>query len=134
MIWKAKSLTCSLFSPLDLANNSKHFVLALIVNLTFSTAIMSSYRQYKRSRYRLSEKMEGINIPADNVPEGLKACEQILKRAKEIKKVEPVVAYWCEFSPFLPLGNQNPSSLPSSHHLFLVAFKTPPVPFILRSG
>jgi vacuolar protein sorting-associated protein VTA1 len=40
--------------------------------------------------------MEAIDIPADRVPEGLKACEQILKRAKEVKKVEPVVAYWCE--------------------------------------
>jgi vacuolar protein sorting-associated protein VTA1 len=39
--------------------------------------------------------MDDIDIPADRVPEGLKACEQILKRAKEVKKVEPVVAYWC---------------------------------------
>ncbi|WVR09074.1 hypothetical protein IAU60_006135 [Kwoniella sp. DSM 27419] len=42
--------------------------------------------------------MESVNIPTDNVPEGLKGCEQILRRAKEIKKVEPVVAYWCCFS------------------------------------
>jgi hypothetical protein len=39
--------------------------------------------------------MEDVNIPSDNVPAELKACEQILKRAKELKKAEPVVAYWC---------------------------------------
>ena len=36
-------------------------------------------------------------IPSDNVPDELKgACEQTLKRAKELKKAEPVIAYWCE--------------------------------------
>jgi hypothetical protein len=30
--------------------------------------------------------MEDVNIPSDNVPAELKACEQILKRAKELKK------------------------------------------------
>jgi hypothetical protein len=40
--------------------------------------------------------MENVSIPADNVPDGLKACEQILKRAKELKKSEPVIAYWCK--------------------------------------
>lgn len=40
--------------------------------------------------------MEDVNIPSDNVPTELKACEQILKRAKELKKAEPVVAYWCK--------------------------------------
>jgi vacuolar protein sorting-associated protein VTA1 len=44
--------------------------------------------------------MEGIDIPADKVPEGLKSCEQILKRAQEVKKVEPVVSYWCK-CPFV---------------------------------
>ena len=39
--------------------------------------------------------METVNIPSENVPAELKACEQILKRAKELKKAEPVVAYWC---------------------------------------
>ena len=42
--------------------------------------------------------MNAIDIPADRVPEGLKPCEQILKRAKEVKNVEPIVAYWCELS------------------------------------
>ena len=42
------------------------------------------------------DTMEAVNIPSDNVPAELKACEQILKRAKELKKAEPVVAYWCK--------------------------------------
>lgn len=47
--------------------------------------------------------MDSIDIPADRVPDGLKPCEQILKRAKEVKKVEPVVAYWCKLIlPQLP--------------------------------
>jgi vacuolar protein sorting-associated protein VTA1 len=46
--------------------------------------------------------MEDVNIPSDNVPAELKACEQILKRAKELKKAEPVVAYWCKLQ-FLSL-------------------------------
>ncbi len=41
--------------------------------------------------------MDSVNIPSENVSNELKvACEQTLKRAKELKKVEPVVAYWCE--------------------------------------
>jgi len=40
--------------------------------------------------------MDDVNIPSENVPAELKACEQILKRAKELKKAEPVVAYWCK--------------------------------------
>jgi vacuolar protein sorting-associated protein VTA1 len=40
--------------------------------------------------------MESVSIPAESVPVELKACDQILKRAKELKKAEPVVAYWCE--------------------------------------
>ena len=39
--------------------------------------------------------MDTVNIPSSNVPVELKACEQILKRATELKKAEPVVAYWC---------------------------------------
>ncbi|WWC73106.1 uncharacterized protein I206_107071 [Kwoniella pini CBS 10737] len=42
--------------------------------------------------------MDQVKIPTENVPPGLKQCEQILKRANEIKKAEPVVAYWCCFS------------------------------------
>ncbi|OCF39761.1 vacuolar protein sorting-associated protein VTA1 [Kwoniella heveanensis CBS 569] len=42
--------------------------------------------------------MESVNIPTENIPQGLKPCEQILKRAKEIKNIQPVVAYWCCFS------------------------------------
>lgn len=38
-----------------------------------------------------------MDIPLDSVPSELKsACEQILKRAREVRKREPVVAYWCE--------------------------------------
>ncbi|KIR40441.1 vacuolar protein sorting-associated protein VTA1 [Cryptococcus deuterogattii 99/473] len=42
--------------------------------------------------------MQNVNIPADSVPQGLKHIEQILKRAKELKQAEPIVAYWCSFS------------------------------------
>lgn len=42
--------------------------------------------------------MESVNIPSENVPAELKSCDQILKRAKELKKAEPVVAYWCKLS------------------------------------
>lgn len=42
-------------------------------------------------------RMDAVDIPSERVPEGLKACEQILKRGKEVKKVEPVVTYWCEW-------------------------------------
>jgi vacuolar protein sorting-associated protein VTA1 len=41
--------------------------------------------------------MDDVDIPSERVPEGLKSCEQILKRAKELKKAEPVVSYWCEW-------------------------------------
>ncbi|KAK8843326.1 hypothetical protein IAR55_006981 [Kwoniella newhampshirensis] len=42
--------------------------------------------------------MDSVNIPTESVPDALKGIEQILKRAKELKKAEPVVAYWCCFS------------------------------------
>nr|XP_019048051.1 vacuolar protein sorting-associated protein VTA1 [Kwoniella bestiolae CBS 10118]OCF26981.1 vacuolar protein sorting-associated protein VTA1 [Kwoniella bestiolae CBS 10118] len=42
--------------------------------------------------------MDSVKIPTEDVPPGLKQCEQILKRANELKKVESVVAYWCCFS------------------------------------
>jgi hypothetical protein len=42
--------------------------------------------------------MEAVDIPSERVPGGLKACEQILKRGKEVRKVEPIVTYWCESS------------------------------------
>ena len=43
--------------------------------------------------------MEAVTIPSETVPAELKAsCEQILKRAKELKKAEPVVSYWCKFT------------------------------------
>lgn len=41
--------------------------------------------------------MEAITIPADNVPAELKTVEQTLKRANELKKVDPVISYWCTF-------------------------------------
>lgn len=52
-----------------------------------------------RVHYR--NKMDAVDIPSERVPEGLKQCEQILKRAKELKKAEPVVAYWCKLGPLL---------------------------------
>ncbi|KAL7421390.1 hypothetical protein Q5752_004275 [Cryptotrichosporon argae] len=41
--------------------------------------------------------MEDVKIPTEPT-EQLRAVEQILKRANELKKIEPVVAYWCCFS------------------------------------
>ncbi|CAK9781675.1 unnamed protein product [Cutaneotrichosporon oleaginosum] len=41
--------------------------------------------------------MDAIVIPADNVPADLRPIEQTLKRAAELKKVDPVVSYWCCF-------------------------------------
>ena len=40
--------------------------------------------------------MDGVVIPSDGVPAELKSVEQILKRAAELKKAEPVIAYWCK--------------------------------------
>lgn len=41
--------------------------------------------------------MDAINIPSENVPAELRsAVEQTLKRANELKKVDPVVSYWCK--------------------------------------
>jgi vacuolar protein sorting-associated protein VTA1 len=40
--------------------------------------------------------MDTVNIPSETVPAEMKACEQTLKRAKELVKAEPVVAYWCK--------------------------------------
>ncbi|EIW66099.1 hypothetical protein TREMEDRAFT_45932, partial [Tremella mesenterica DSM 1558] len=42
--------------------------------------------------------MDTVNIPADNVPAEMKACEQILKRAKELRRADPAISYWCCFS------------------------------------
>jgi vacuolar protein sorting-associated protein VTA1 len=40
--------------------------------------------------------MENISIPS-TVPEDLrKACDNLIKRATEMKRAEPVIAYWCE--------------------------------------
>ncbi|KAJ9101084.1 hypothetical protein QFC21_003302 [Naganishia friedmannii] len=40
-----------------------------------------------------------MDIPADSVPTELKpACEQILRRARELRKADPVMSYWCCFS------------------------------------
>lgn len=43
--------------------------------------------------------MDAITIPADGVPADLRPVEQTLKRAAELKKVDPVVSYWCMSSP-----------------------------------
>jgi hypothetical protein len=40
--------------------------------------------------------MNAINIPIDTIPPELKSCEQILRRAKELKNSEPVITYWCK--------------------------------------
>lgn len=41
--------------------------------------------------------MDTVMIPSENVPAEFKTpCEQILKRARELKGPEPVVAYWGE--------------------------------------
>ncbi|CAD6571871.1 MAG: hypothetical protein TREMPRED_000412 [Tremellales sp. Tagirdzhanova-0007] len=55
-------------------------------------------REYKTAQER-PHNMDGVIIPSETVPNELKvACEQTLKRAKELKKAEPVVAYWCSFA------------------------------------
>ena len=37
-----------------------------------------------------------VDIPSDSVPQELKStCEQILKRARELRKADPVMSYWC---------------------------------------
>ena len=55
-------------------------------------------REYKTAQER-PHNMDGVIIPSETVPNELKvACEQTLKRAKELKKAEPVVAYWCRFT------------------------------------
>ncbi|GMK55827.1 hypothetical protein CspeluHIS016_0208830 [Cutaneotrichosporon spelunceum] len=41
--------------------------------------------------------MDAIVIPANDVPADLRPVEQTLKRAAELKKVDPVVSYWCCF-------------------------------------
>lgn len=39
-----------------------------------------------------------MDIPADSVPPELKpVCEQILRRARELRKADPVMSYWCTF-------------------------------------
>lgn len=54
--------------------------------------------------------MDAVDIPSERVPEGLKACEQILKRGKEVKKVEPVVTYWCKLNRIDWLGDKHRAS------------------------
>ncbi|ORX39103.1 Vta1 like-domain-containing protein [Kockovaella imperatae] len=58
-------------------------------------------RKTRRSQrgFPLFIVMDNINLPSESVPPELRVgCEQILKRAKELKKAEPIVAYWCCFS------------------------------------
>jgi len=65
----------------------------------YHTTLPHKQETKPRSAYPVvtyADTMEDVNIPSDNVPAELKACEQILKRAKELKKAEPVVAYWCK--------------------------------------
>lgn len=42
-----------------------------------------------------STKMDAITIPTEGVPSDLAPIEQTLKRAAELKKVDPVISYWC---------------------------------------
>jgi hypothetical protein len=52
-----------------------------------------------------------MDIPADTVPPDLKpACEQILRRARELRKADPIMSYWCKSSSF-------PFFLPPLMHL-----------------
>lgn len=60
-----------------------------------SYELLNSHTPPPAPLFSTADIMETVNIPADNVPAELRACEQILKRAKELKKAEPVVAYWC---------------------------------------
>ena len=53
-------------------------------------------RRRASSHGRYIVAMDTVSIPSETVPPEMKACEQTLKRAKELVKAEPVVAYWCE--------------------------------------
>lgn len=67
--------------------------------------------------------MESVNIPSETVPQEMKACEQILRRAKELKKAEPVVAYWCMFHS--PRGYPAPKSSITRPDTLLEAYQSP---------
>lgn len=41
-----------------------------------------------------------MDIPSDSVPAELKStCEQILRRARELRKADPIMSYWCKSLP-----------------------------------
>jgi hypothetical protein len=45
----------------------------------------------------MADPNAGMDIPCESVPLELKSsCEQILKRARELRKADPVMSYWCE--------------------------------------
>ena len=55
---------------------------------------------YTRPEPSVATIMEGVTIPTA-VPDDLrKACDSLVKRATEVKRSEPVIAYWC-MSPAL---------------------------------
>jgi hypothetical protein len=70
--------------------------LSFLGNYGPSTIDASSSLPLLNYNHQFEITMESVNIPSETVPPEMKACEQILKRAKELKKPEPVVAYWCE--------------------------------------
>lgn len=71
---------------------------------TLSRTHIHLHQSYTASHPRASSHgryiaaMDSVSIPSETVPPEMKACEQTLKRAKELVKAEPVVAYWCESS------------------------------------
>jgi hypothetical protein len=82
-----------------------------IVQYPYYHNVTLPHKQRTKSRFTYPnitsiDTMEDVNIPSENVPAELKACEQILKRAKELKKAEPVVAYWCKLSFHPCIGSE----------------------------
>jgi hypothetical protein len=48
-----------------------------------------------------------LTLALEDLPAELKpTCEQILKRAREVRKREPVVAYWCGCAGSLVLSGE----------------------------
>lgn len=46
--------------------------------------------------------MDDVSLPSE-IPSELKAIDLLLKRAKELKSHDPVMAYWCKY--FNPSSN-----------------------------
>lgn len=85
------------FYSSDKHTGQRYLVPQIFLVPTVASERNLSDRTYSNGiRVTYQNKMDAVDIPSERVPGGLKQCEQILKRAKELKKAEPVVAYWCK--------------------------------------